>query len=103
MSAKHTELPWYVSGGNEDTVWVVSAGVRMPVAECPRTHGESYATIRRDKTASVADAAYIVRACNNFPKLLEACRAALHQRGTRPSCVMSIEEQLRRAIADAEA
>lgn len=65
--SEHSPLPWKADEDAE--IWSAES-VRTSVA---RTDPQNRKTTVRAK----ADAAYIVRACNGYPKLLEACKGAL--------------------------
>jgi len=69
---KHTELPWKIEYDNAD-----ERGGGQWYNIGPTTVWFPYGAPQEEKDRAVANAAFIVRACNSHYELLEACKKVL--------------------------
>jgi len=61
-----------------------------------------YSPVKAHKPAGKANAAYIVRACNSFPDLVEAAnKAREHLAAIHPAARTGVEQEVLNALADA--
>ncbi len=93
---EHTPVPWKIVGKDTDP-WTIAP------ADWQRSGDDTIAEITYTGADAEANAAYIVRACNNFEDLLAALKSMLGDRSCGHSFTCNCAEvQARAAIAKTE-